>query len=883
MTQVTNDDLDFGIQTESLQINLSANNKKILKPTEINNPFFVPLNNRIIHPIERSDVYRNYAHIIVLCVVDIPKEHQPTMFHIFKQVITKKKLDFFKRYLVIVPVGIELVRNNKHFDEMIVVRKEFLQDIPCIDEKLDLDESELVVPMFGMSPQTVLEYVRLYRTDYDLSKLIKTIQIVDYMGASSKYLIPSFVKKIIANIPESFWCQERNCHINFTELFGRRVFKWDKNRIEASQTLKETLKRIEVMDQNITIRLGNKQIEYQIHPYQIRNYANVGQTIREMQKRTYYPSRQPANNYQDVDKVFDLLELSQMEKEMCLLFNSLASSKEFCHLVVNNKKCLEHMKPIFQKYNHFYRYLLGYPWLSFYIEECLAGPFIKTTDRFVFDIDTASKLPHFPWALDNLQSNPYITLMCSSKMVDAPNNCLALPYIDGYKYYGINDLKQFQRNFALFTSGQPEMTIFDGLDWNNVAISGSTIPACTLIRSPLCDILDLKRPQSDDNLMTQYFDSFYKTSDIDVICNCPKMVDYLKKVEHIQKTVLANLIKITKNQNVKIELEPVKQLGIYVTQQFFEELKDDINRVLKETYTTEELVYGAKNNRKEIYEYLYKIYIIHKNSQLVEEKRGQSKLVDLYLDITPIECLKIIFIDGELANSDENIPDHCRNIRIGDLTKKSKLRSDTVVVKVSENIKFKLRSESMKRSLELFQMDSSDFAPCVAKFHLPCVRGYYNGKNVYLMPSCITALMTGINIDYKYFAGIRNPIEILQKYRTRGFSTIINKAEKSQFAFYVSQDPALMKLYNLQTPIDQKKIFGPKKIDDPVYKNGANVGYKNPNPNIKYLESQEEINKMLANGMPVKPTTLILQSSVKINESGNIEPYKDWLFGIVDN
>ena len=37
-------------------------------------------------------------------------------------------------------------------------------------------------------------------------------------------------------------------------------------------------------------------------------------------------------------------------------------------------------------------------------------------------------------------------------------------------------------------------------------------------------------------------------------------------------------------------------------------------------------------------------------------------------------------------------------------------------------------------------------------------------NNVYILPSCITAMMTFINMDYKYFAGTNNPYDIINKY-----------------------------------------------------------------------------------------------------------------------
>jgi len=49
-------------------------------------------------------------------------------------------------------------------------------------------------------------------------------------------------------------------------------------------------------------------------------------------------------------------------------------------------------------------------------------------------------------------------------------------------------------------------------------------------------------------------------------------------------------------------------------------------------------------------------------------------------------------------------------------------------------------------------------------------------------------MMTGMNIDYKYFAGIRDPNDILVKYMKRGFGTILNKGEIKQLKEFLTKN-----------------------------------------------------------------------------------------------
>ena len=98
--------------------------------------------------------------------------------------------------------------------------------------------------------------------------------------------------------------------------------------------------------------------------------------------------------------------------------------------------------------------------------------------------------------------------------------------------------------------------------------------------------------------------------------------------------------------------------------------------------------------------------------------------------------------------------------------------------------KYKIHSNKLKRSLEIFPIKGNDHFSVISSFHLPNVRGYYNGSNVYLLPSCISAHLTYTNLDYKYFAGSKDPIKILEKNRRRGFGTILSKRELSIYIKY---------------------------------------------------------------------------------------------------
>ena len=66
------------------------------------------------------------------------------------------------------------------------------------------------------------------------------------------------------------------------------------------------------------------------------------------------------------------------------------------------------------------------------------------------------------------------------------------------------------------------------------------------------------------------------------------------------------------------------------------------------------------------------------------------------------------------------------------------------------------------------------------------VRGLWDGKKAKCLPSYISSMMLQLSTDYKYFASIRDPIDIINKYRSRGFGIILNDFEKTHMAYFNS-------------------------------------------------------------------------------------------------
>jgi hypothetical protein len=89
--------------------------------------------------------------------------------------------------------------------------------------------------------------------------------------------------------------------------------------------------------------------------------------------------------------------------------------------------------------------------------------------------------------------------------------------------------------------------------------------------------------------------------------------------------------------------------------------------------------------------------------------------------------------------------------------------------------------------------------------------------------------MLQLNTNYKYFASIRDPIEILNKYRSRNFGTILNNIEKINMLYYNTTnlpDNKWFNMFSLNVINNKNKnyknlleiIFGPKQLTSDIFK-----------------------------------------------------------------
>jgi hypothetical protein len=523
---------------------------------------------------------------------------------------------------------------------------------------------------------------------------------------------------------------------------------------------------------------------------------------------------------------------------------------------MNNKQILEQITPLIEKYKHVFKYTIGYTWLNFYLEECLARTKSNKKSRFVFDINTANKLPVFPYIYADLKQNPYITILTDDVEI-LNDNTFGLAYIDNYHGYGVTDLDTFQRRLNIFTTGNPDINPFNGFDWSKFGVSGSAISACLQKRSPLLDQLVKLNNNDETEGFRQFVNKYYSDSDVDLMSNDSSISSFLNSVNTVYELLQKNL----NSKPEEVRFESVKTFAVSITKYFFEYYLKDFN----ETYGFNKTQQEFENMTDDILfkTYIYTKYVIGKgltNKKLISETNKDNIFLKNYMIPNSYENMNIYKVD--FSNYETyDVQDSDIVYYSNDFGNNFSQKDNHMVMKISENIRFKLFCKTTK--IETFRIRDKEFFSTVARFHFPCVRAYYQGDNVYILPSCITAMMTGLNIEYKYFAGIRNPVDIINKYMFRGFGVLLNKYEVNIWLDYNKNNNTNISFDG--TDDNKKKILGYKTVDNKIYKLENTLKYDN------IITTNEQIDKYYSK---YNNTSCINFSKIKsINKNGNINKY----------
>jgi hypothetical protein len=290
-----------------------------------------------------------------------------------------------------------------------------------------------------------------------------------------------------------------------------------------------------------------------------------------------------------------------------------------------------------------------------------------------------------------------------------------------------------------------------------------------------------------------------------------------------------------KQINTGVKIDSVHTGTIIVSEEFIGYELENLKNVIKNP-NADITIIKANINDQEIKNYLYdKYYLPWKISHAEKISASKANKADKadkwvyqeYLKPIPKEEFRIYTLNYEIDECDIEKQDYEKYMYWKDIYPNSSDNVNKLVMKLSESIRYKISSNQC-RTFEISKTRDPSFFSIISKFHMGFVRAYWNGSTVKCLPSYITSMMLQLSTDYKYFASIRDPIEIVNKYRSRGFGIILNDHEKVHMVCYNGFKPKNGKeniwvdIYNIniKNKMSIESLFGPRSSNDDLFKPG---------------------------------------------------------------
>jgi hypothetical protein len=671
------------------------------------------------------------------------------------------------------------------------------------------DENQMINIIF--MPELTKSQLKLYLDTYNdepdnIKKYAEYLGTISYNQiAPNRFQVKRKLEKLLDE-QSMFWEDEYNCNFSINNVFNTREFNNDFSKKKIDDNIKQKI------ESNVNkLRSTKKPLDVkELNPWE-KNYCDG---------KDYWTSKQCSLTPEEITEIYKQIPTEYLQYNF---LTTILCSRVHCHLFLNNQSLMEITKPIINKYIGVFKYLIGYAWLTLRQEEMTNRYYIKDNDRIIFNIETASLLPVFPFAYDDINQNPYACVLIDKNLMNLKENCVSLEMIsENYtKYYGLTDKDTFVKRLNIFVNGTNKRGILDKIDWSKFAITGSAMTACAMKFNPLMhmykttntgDILDIS-----DNDFSTYLFHYYNKSDIDLICTHTCKYDFLNSVDKFIKD-------LEFESKTPLNCSAVHTASIILSDEFIN--NELIYIQMKFVHLLDKVsidVDWVKNNftNVELKQYFYdKYYIPWKENQIQEIKKLNIPFETYtyleYLKAIPVEELRLYKLDYEIdknSHGNNNWDKYIYN------------ESNKMICKLSESIRFQLKSNLINRSWEIFRSANDNIFSTVGKFHMGFVRACYNGSTLLCTPSFISSVMLQLSVDYKYFASVRDPIEIINKYRSRGFGIILNDYEKMHMGYYngvkiVGEENKWYDMYKCDfNDVESiKKIFGPKKITDNIFK-----------------------------------------------------------------
>jgi hypothetical protein len=700
-----------------------------------------------------------------------------------------------------------------------------------------LSDKEYVIAMPFISSSIVDRVRTLYppqMTSVEIKELSQALTIIGEREGSSAFKHLRLLGYAMNG--GDYWQHDYNCFLTMTGWFINRNFEYDKRRQLNLTTANEEDGKVEKKEDDEEESDKEKQ-EAGIEDESVPETQTFAVSFTNaLSRRTVYVDGEHATRFRG-GHMYESFPFIPIEDEFMTLWKAAINKRECYDILmrylvnpsrahmIGNKRILTAISGMIQEYLPIVNYAWGYAWLALYLEECKMRYEITPESRCIIDLEAACELPVFPHIASDIHQSPYVSALVADSACNKSPLGVRRP-VD-WVGAGICTPDELERNLNIFTTSHADKNLFDGVVWDDEAagitarLSGSVIGACTPKMHPLVGGFKTASNTWNDAINLYMIKYYGRTSiknktksgshkkntkaseindrmlaDLDIACKAPSIFKFLvwayANIERIRDNAIR--FKILKKRS-ELKIRSVKTLYFYVTRKYLEREfpKHNIDELEKTIATNAELrqhFYAmyvrmkGENNRKE--------RAANKTHEGYEEHWRYVPESDMNLIMIANDYRELpgsVYGDMEyyIRTKDTLIP-----TRI-DSSKEISPEDNPVLVRFAENIKIQSYSTKLNHDVEFYRMREENHARHVVRFHMPMVRGYYwmardaSGKMCMrgkFVPSCITAAMTMLCIDYKCFAGTKDPLDIAVKILLRGYGLLLNIDEIKQLAAY---------------------------------------------------------------------------------------------------
>jgi hypothetical protein len=495
------------------------------------------------------------------------------------------------------------------------------------------------------------------------------------------------------------------------------------------------------------------------------------------------------------------IELYNLTKR---ILRTILLSFEYCHMAI---KC-PYMKDVVVVFPELSTCMI-YAMRVLYLEEKTRfGNFTKapTTsydDRFIFGLDDVGGLPYYPKYTPN---NPYFV---EPGMGSTHKQQLTIPaFLAGTR--GIYNRKRAMKRLEEFTGG-----VLANIQWTykgvRTALCGSAIPAIFIH-----NVLETYINHSD------YFQEYYPA--------------FSAKTDQADEENLEDLRPITQHYVIDSDDDYEEVVASEVDNESdTSEDKTEMDFSLAKLKTAHEHIVEVRKQRaierthrrrrRRRFHNSDEAQFLNAKLTYEAEVRAAAEEADEEInmpgieladvDLTSLEANSASFeksdenvkMDNELTDQ-EKIWDKYTDIDLMVETDDFELFDEianlhfeavAAIVKATQNLvtpyikllytenKYKYKIYGLPRSIEIFMVNS--IPGVISKFHMAPVRAWWDGADLHMLPTFITAAMTSVCYDLRWISCAKDLRDIVLKYFQRGFTQVLNKEESVNITSFLNTNP----------------------------------------------------------------------------------------------